>query len=54
MIQLMTRYTNKDNVTLQNLLDNKINNGFIFEEEWIDLIKYLYNENDFITLNNFL
>ena len=54
MIQLMTRYTNKDNITLQNLLDNKINNGFIFEEEWIDLIKYLYYENDFITLNNLL
>jgi hypothetical protein len=43
MVQLMSRYPTKDQPTLLNMLDTKIAEGSISEDEWTDMVNYLYN-----------
>lgn len=50
LMQLLHRYPNRDESTLRKFIEQKMENGFILEEEWKDIIKYLYNENDSSTL----
>eukprot|EP01038_Epipyxis_sp_PR26KG_P012971 gene12971-17393_t len=54
MVQCMGKNPTKDQNSLQIICDNKINNGFIIEEDWIDMVKYLYNETDSMTLISIL
>jgi hypothetical protein len=28
----------------------RLSQGYVFEEEWVDIIKYLYNQEDALTL----
>jgi hypothetical protein len=50
MVQLMGRNPLKDSAHLQRLLEEKINVGCIYEDEWKDMINYLYNSSDATTL----
>jgi Ca2+-binding EF-hand superfamily protein len=46
MVQLMSRYPTKDQPTLLALLDQKVADGLISEDEWTDMVNYLYNSVD--------
>lgn len=46
LVQIMSRYPTKDQATLVTLLDQKINDGWVTEDEWNDMINYLYNNTD--------
>lgn len=50
MVSIMGRNPTKDQPTLLLLLDQKMTSGVISEEEWKDLINYLYNPIDSNTL----
>jgi hypothetical protein len=50
MVQIMGRNPLKDSQHLQQLLENKLNSGSICEDEWKDMINYLYNSADATTL----
>ena len=50
MVQLMGRYPTKDQAALQNLLEQKMVEGVIIEDDWKDMVNYLYNEADATTL----
>jgi hypothetical protein len=50
VVQLMGRFPTKDTVTINNLLEQKMNSGVIYEDEWRDMVSYLYNANDASTL----
>lgn len=50
MVQIMGRNPTKDQPTLQNLLEQKLTSGFIYEDEWTDMINYMYHESDRATL----
>jgi hypothetical protein len=49
MVQLMSRYPNKDTAAMNALLEQKMN-GTIYEDEWTDMTSYLYNSADSTTL----
>lgn len=42
---LRGKYPFKHNAEIKEILDSKIN-GFIYEEECTDIIKYMYNQSD--------
>ena len=46
MVQLVASNPTKDQTYLNDLLHQKVTNDVIKESEWIDLMNYLYNEND--------
>ncbi len=50
MVNIMGRNPLKDSQHLQQLLENKINTGYIYEDEWNDMIHYLYNTSDATTI----
>jgi hypothetical protein len=50
VVQLMGRFPTKDTVTINNLLDQKMSSGVVYEDEWRDMVNYLYNANDASTL----
>lgn len=50
MVQIMGRNPLKDSTHLQQLLETKMNSGCIYEDEWKDMINYLYNNSDATTL----
>ena len=45
-VTIMGRNTLKDSVTIGQLVDTKIQSGNVSEQEWTDLVNYLYTEND--------
>lgn len=45
MVQLMGRFPTKDQGTLTSLLEQKME-GIAVEEEWTEIVKYLYNTSD--------
>lgn len=45
VLHIMNRYPNKTQEAVQELLDKKMN-GIINNEEWTDIVNYLYNGND--------
>lgn len=49
LVQLMSRFPNKDTVAMNVLLEQKMN-GTIYEDEWTDMTSYLYNTTDSTTL----
>jgi hypothetical protein len=49
LVQLMSRFPNKDTAHVNQLLDQKMN-GSIYEDEWTDMTSYLYNAADSTTL----
>ncbi len=49
MVQVMTRHPTKDQSVLNQLLENKMN-SYIVEDEWVDMMNYLYNETDSATI----
>lgn len=50
MVQLMGRYPTKDTTMINALLEQKMHSGFVYEDEWRDMVNYLYNANDSATL----
>jgi hypothetical protein len=50
VVQLMGRFPTKDTVTINNLVDQKMSSGVVYEDEWRDMVNYLYNANDASTL----
>jgi hypothetical protein len=51
VVQLMARNPTKDQPTLQSMVDNKINNGIIYEDEWKDMVSFcLYFLDRFILI----
>lgn len=48
-VQIMGRYPNKDQSSLNTLLDQKMN-GVITENEWTDITNYLYSNSDSMAL----
>lgn len=50
MVQLMGKYPSKDSVTINNFLEQKLSSGTIYEDEWRDMVNYLYNASDSATL----
>ena len=46
LINIITKYPNKNQIQLHELLTNKLTNDYIYENEWIDIMNYLYDEND--------
>lgn len=49
-IQIMGRNPSKDSESIEVLVDDKLESGTIHEDEWVDMLSYLYNENDCKTL----
>eukprot|EP01039_Chlorochromonas_danica_P001390 gene1390-1511_t len=45
-VQLMGRFPQKDQGAIASMLEEKLTGGYIQEEEWRDLVGYLYNELD--------
>lgn len=50
MVQVMSRHPTKDQGMLTALLDRKLSEGMIHEEEWKSIVEYLYNAHDSATL----
>jgi hypothetical protein len=46
MVQIMGRNPTKDQPTLMALLEQKLSTGCIYEDEWTDMINYMYHESD--------
>jgi len=46
MAKIMERNPNKDQPTLQAMLENMVSSGTIFEDDWREMVNYLYNESD--------
>lgn len=53
MVQVMSRHPTKDQPALNSLLEQKLN-GFITEDEWHDMVHYLYNPTDSNLLDELL
>jgi hypothetical protein len=54
LVQVMGRNTTKDANVLNQLVDQKMTTGVIYEDEWKDMINYLYNSQDAAALGNIL
>jgi hypothetical protein len=50
MVQLMSRFPSKDSAAIAALLEQKMGQGVVYEEEWVDMVHYLYNAADSTTL----
>ena len=50
MVQMLSRFPNKDQSSVNALLEQKMSNGFIYEDEWMDMVNYLYNNADASTV----
>lgn len=46
LVQLMGRHPTKSQESIKEMLKEKIASGIIYEDEWKDMINYLYNESD--------
>ncbi len=46
MVQLMGKYPTKDQGTLHAMLEQRVGAGLINEDEWRDMVNYLYNPTD--------
>lgn len=46
LVQLMGRYPTKDQATITSMLETKLSSGVILEDEWRDMVGYLYNDVD--------
>jgi hypothetical protein len=51
MIQIMNKNPVKDQNAIHKILENKIHSGFIYENDWNDIIFFLYNDVDAKALN---
>lgn len=45
-IKLMGKYPSKDQASVAAMVEQKMTSGFILEEEWSEIMTYLYNEVD--------
>eukprot|EP01032_Pedospumella_encystans_P011294 gene11294-13139_t len=50
MVQMLSRFPNKDQSSINALLEQKMSNGFVYEDEWMDMVNYLYNPTDASTV----
>lgn len=46
LVNLKNKFIKKDQNNLQKILQEKLSSGWIYEEEWKDIISFLYNEQD--------
>lgn len=46
MVQTMNKFPTKDQATLQNMVEQRLATGSINENEWKDMVEYLYNTTD--------
>ncbi len=50
MVQMLSRFPNKDQSSINALLEQKMSSGFVYEDEWMDMVNYLYNPTDASTV----
>jgi len=50
MVQMLSRYPNKDQNSINTLLEQKMTSGVVYEDEWMDMVNYLYNPSDASTV----